>query len=71
MYIILSQTVGAAAKQGIIRNASNTVSQVKRVLGRNFDDPVSQAYISYCPVKVNAVNISTNAQRSGLFSVYF
>ncbi|PVD24364.1 hypothetical protein C0Q70_14845 [Pomacea canaliculata] len=45
-------TVGAAAKQGIIRNASNTVSQVKRVLGRNFDDPVSQAYISSCPVKI-------------------
>ena len=30
--------MGAAAKQGIIRNAQNSVCHVKQVLGRTFDD---------------------------------
>ncbi|KAL8594041.1 hypothetical protein ACOMHN_016420 [Nucella lapillus] len=44
--------VGASAKQGIVSNAKNTVCHVKRVLGRSFDDPVTQAYVTSSPVKV-------------------
>jgi len=33
------QAVGAAAKQGMIRNLANTVCHVKAILGRRFDDP--------------------------------
>uniref|UniRef100_A0A1A8LVI3 Heat shock protein 14 n=4 Tax=Nothobranchius TaxID=28779 RepID=A0A1A8LVI3_9TELE len=38
------QIVGIAAKQGQVRNASNTVVKVKQVLGRRFDDPVTQTH---------------------------
>ncbi|KAK7149947.1 hypothetical protein R3I94_009306 [Phoxinus phoxinus] len=38
------QIVGIAAKQGRIRNATNTVVNVKQILGRRFDDPDAQAH---------------------------
>ncbi|XP_069012496.1 heat shock 70 kDa protein 14 [Embiotoca jacksoni] len=38
------QIVGIAAKQGRVRNAANTVVKVKQVLGRRFDDPVTQTH---------------------------
>ncbi|XP_030006572.1 heat shock 70 kDa protein 14 [Sphaeramia orbicularis] len=38
------QIVGIAAKQGRVRNATNTVVKVKQVLGRSFDDPETQAH---------------------------
>uniref|UniRef100_A0A3Q3NFI1 Heat shock protein 14 n=1 Tax=Mastacembelus armatus TaxID=205130 RepID=A0A3Q3NFI1_9TELE len=38
------QIVGIAAKQGRVRNAANTVVKVKQVLGRSFDDPVTQTH---------------------------
>ncbi|KAM4711467.1 heat shock 70 kDa protein 14 [Anableps anableps] len=38
------QIVGIAAKQGQVRNAANTVVKVKQVLGRRFDDPVTQTH---------------------------
>ncbi|XP_067110721.1 heat shock 70 kDa protein 14 [Osmerus mordax] len=46
------QIVGIAAKQGRIRNATNTVVKVKQVLGRNFGDPETQAHKaeSKCPL---------------------
>ncbi|BFZ10849.1 hypothetical protein BsWGS_13888 [Bradybaena similaris] len=37
-------SVGAAAKQGIIRNAANTVSHVKRLVGCRMDDPQVKQY---------------------------
>ena len=52
--IVLSQAVGLAAKQGMIRNAINTVCNVKQVLGRPYDDPLVQATAnsnSYAKVK--------------------
>lgn len=53
LFLVLFQTVGAAAKQSIIRNAQNTVCHVKRILGRPFDDAMSQEFIASCPVKVS------------------
>ncbi|XP_067861141.1 heat shock 70 kDa protein 14 [Heptranchias perlo] len=38
--------VGLAAKQGRIRNASNTVVKVKQILGRRFDDPQVQKHVA-------------------------
>ncbi|MGH0148723.1 UNVERIFIED_CONTAM: hypothetical protein FKN15_013967 [Acipenser sinensis] len=40
------QIVGLAAKQGRIRNASNTVVKVKQILGRSYDDPQAQKHIT-------------------------
>ncbi|GFR72103.1 heat shock 70 kDa protein 14-like, partial [Elysia marginata] len=45
-------TVGAAAKQGIIRNASNTVCHVKRLLGYQMEDPPVAEYSKTSSVKV-------------------
>ncbi|XP_017293693.1 heat shock 70 kDa protein 14 isoform X1 [Kryptolebias marmoratus] len=46
------QIVGIAAKQGQVRNAANTVVKVKQILGRRFDDPVTQTHRAEtkCPV---------------------
>ncbi|XP_033646364.1 heat shock 70 kDa protein 14-like [Asterias rubens] len=44
--------VGIAAKQGRIRNSVNTISGVKHVLGRKFDDPVIQRQIQAGPTKI-------------------
>ncbi|XP_056603898.1 heat shock 70 kDa protein 14 [Triplophysa dalaica] len=38
------QIVGIAAKQGRIRNATNTVVKVKQILGRRYDDPEAQTH---------------------------
>ncbi|KAH3880549.1 hypothetical protein DPMN_004465 [Dreissena polymorpha] len=38
------QSVGMAAKQGMIRNLSNTVCHVKQILGRSFHDPAVVQY---------------------------
>ncbi|XP_055509472.1 heat shock 70 kDa protein 14 [Leucoraja erinacea] len=40
------KVVGLAAKQGRIRNASNTVVKVKQILGRCFDDPQVQKHVA-------------------------
>uniref|UniRef100_A0A0B7AG43 Heat shock 70 kDa protein 14 n=1 Tax=Arion vulgaris TaxID=1028688 RepID=A0A0B7AG43_9EUPU len=45
-------SVGAAAKQGIIRNASNTVSHVKRLVGCHMDDPQVKHHIATSSVTV-------------------
>ncbi|GFN74918.1 heat shock 70 kda protein 14-like [Plakobranchus ocellatus] len=44
--------VGAAAKQGIIRNASNTVCHVKGLLGCRYEDPQTTEYIKTSTVNV-------------------
>ncbi|XP_041350030.1 heat shock 70 kDa protein 14-like isoform X2 [Gigantopelta aegis] len=46
------QSVGAAAKQGVIRNASNTVRYVKRLLGHKFSSTVVQDVVEKSPVKI-------------------
>ncbi|XP_072922534.1 heat shock 70 kDa protein 14 [Hemitrygon akajei] len=40
------KVVGLAAKQGRIRNATNTVVKVKQILGRCFDDPQVQKHLA-------------------------
>ncbi|KAK3103879.1 hypothetical protein FSP39_022624 [Pinctada imbricata] len=47
--------VGKAAKQGNIRNAQNTISHIKTVLGRNWEDTVVQNYIQRSPVKTGNI----------------
>ncbi|CAL1539004.1 unnamed protein product [Lymnaea stagnalis] len=44
--------VGAAAKQEIIRNATNTVCHVKRLVGCSIDDPQVKEYIDTSSVHV-------------------
>ncbi|KAK3612027.1 hypothetical protein CHS0354_021703 [Potamilus streckersoni] len=46
------QAVGAAAKQGLIRNVQNSVCNVKQVIGRRSDDPVVTEYKKKSAVKV-------------------
>ncbi|XP_077400564.1 heat shock 70 kDa protein 14 [Vanacampus margaritifer] len=46
------QLVGIAAKQGRVRNATNTVDKVKQVLGRRFDDAETQAHKSQTKCQV-------------------
>ncbi|XP_071082018.1 heat shock 70 kDa protein 14-like [Haliotis cracherodii] len=46
------QSVGAAAKQGIIRNAANTISNVKQILGRKMEDPVVENFSAKSTAKV-------------------
>ncbi|XP_062616552.1 heat shock 70 kDa protein 14-like [Saccostrea cucullata] len=55
-YTDLDQAVGVAAKQGSIRNTQNTISFVKCVLGRSWDDPVTQDYVQKSPVKIENKN---------------
>ncbi|XP_076447414.1 heat shock 70 kDa protein 14-like [Babylonia areolata] len=57
--------VGASAKQGIVSNARNTVCHVKRILGRSFEDPVTQEYVASSPVKV------VNQNNQPVFEVEF
>ncbi|RXM30701.1 Heat shock 70 kDa protein 14 [Acipenser ruthenus] len=44
--VAIFKIVGLAAKQGRIRNASNTVVKVKQILGRSYDDPQAQKHIN-------------------------
>ncbi|KAH9503601.1 Heat shock 70 kDa protein 14 [Bulinus truncatus] len=44
--------VGAAAKQEIIRNAVNTISHVKCLVGCKFDDPRVKEYLETSSVRV-------------------
>uniref|UniRef100_A0A671WHU4 Heat shock protein 14 n=1 Tax=Sparus aurata TaxID=8175 RepID=A0A671WHU4_SPAAU len=46
------QIVGIAAKQGLVRNAANTVVKVKQVLGRSYDDPETQTHKSQTKCQV-------------------
>ena len=55
MVLVIFQAVGAAAKQGIIRNAQNSVCHVKQVLGRTFDDAFVTDY-----KRKSAVTVSQN-----------
>ena len=48
--------VGEAAKKSPGQNASNTVYEIKRMLGREFDDPVLQNDLKYLPYTVVDVN---------------
>ncbi|KAI8745515.1 heat shock 70 kDa protein 14-B [Biomphalaria glabrata] len=45
-------SVGAAAKQEIIRNATNTILHVKRLVGCKFEDPQVKEYMETASVKV-------------------
>uniref|UniRef100_A0A672YW51 Heat shock 70 kDa protein 14 n=1 Tax=Sphaeramia orbicularis TaxID=375764 RepID=A0A672YW51_9TELE len=64
------QIVGIAAKQGRVRNATNTVVKVKQVLGRSFDDPETQAHKveTKCQVSVNVLFCPTETAQSALDS---
>ena len=44
--------MGLSAKQGMIRNASNTIVGCKTILGRKFDETIVQDVRSKGPVKV-------------------
>lgn len=46
------QAVGAAAKQGKVRNAQNTICNVKQILGRTNGDQLLQKYMDSSPVKM-------------------
>ncbi|XP_065210362.1 heat shock 70 kDa protein II-like [Planococcus citri] len=48
--------VGDAAKNQSARNVDNTVFDVKRLMGRAFDDPTVQADIKHWPFKIVNIN---------------
>ena len=43
--------IGDAAKNQVAMNASNTVFDAKRLIGRNFSDPAAQADMKHWPFK--------------------
>jgi molecular chaperone DnaK (HSP70) len=45
--------VGLPAKQGLIRNAANTISNVKQVVGCKYDDPAVTEMKANSKVKVS------------------
>ena len=49
------QSVGMAAKQSYFRNAQNTVTNVKKILGRTMDDPLFKEFKESCQVKVSTM----------------
>ena len=48
--------IGNAAKNGSIQNSTNTIYEIKRMIGRDFDDPILQRDMKLLPYKV--VNVS-------------
>eukprot|EP01084_Bolivina_argentea_P143601 252126_1 len=44
--------IGTAAKNMTSRNVKNTVRNSKRIIGKNFDDPIVQKIIKTSPVKI-------------------
>jgi len=52
-YTNRGQLVGEAAVDQRDTNPENTISEVKRLVGRTFDDPVVQTDVAYLPYKVN------------------
>ncbi|XP_044063609.1 heat shock cognate 71 kDa protein-like [Siniperca chuatsi] len=54
-YVAFTDTerlIGDAAKNQVAMNPANTVFDVKRLIGRKFDDPVVQSDMKYWPFKV-------------------
>ena len=66
MVLVIFQAVGAAAKQGIIRNAQNSVCHVKQVLGRTFDDAFVTDY-----KRKSAVTVSQNWRKKRKTKLHF
>jgi molecular chaperone DnaK len=48
--------VGAAAKRQAVTNPDNTLYAIKRLIGRNFDDPIVQKDIKMVPYKIIKAN---------------
>ncbi len=44
--------IGQAAQNMMVENSSNTVYDIKRLIGRRFEEPVVQSDISHWPFKV-------------------
>ena len=44
--------VGQSAKRQAVTNPENTVSAIKRLIGRNFDDPVTKKDMGLVPYKI-------------------
>lgn len=54
--------IGDAAKNQLTSNPSNTIFDVKRFIGRTWDDPVVQRDMKYYPFKIVNVNNKPHAQ---------
>ncbi|XP_033124875.1 heat shock 70 kDa protein 14-like [Anneissia japonica] len=51
-YVGKDKNVGLGAKQGRIRNAANTIMNVKHIIGKYFDDPFVQTLVKTSPCKI-------------------
>eukprot|EP00696_Hemimastix_kukwesjijk_P012000 gnl/Hemi2/25041_TR8420_c0_g1_i1.p1 gnl/Hemi2/25041_TR8420_c0_g1~~gnl/Hemi2/25041_TR8420_c0_g1_i1.p1 ORF type:complete len:609 (-),score=286.60 gnl/Hemi2/25041_TR8420_c0_g1_i1:282-2045(-) len=47
-----TRLVGAAARRQAVTNPENTIAAVKRLIGRSFDDPITQKDIGAVPYKI-------------------
>lgn len=63
------KSVGLAAKQGMYRNASNTITRVKRLIGGNADDIENESKISRCKV-VNEGEVRYEIEQDGVKKCY-
>ncbi|XP_074270763.1 heat shock 70 kDa protein 18-like [Silene latifolia] len=74
-WVAFTQThrlIGKAAKNQAAMNPSNTIFDAKRLIGRNFDDPIVQDDMKHWPFKVIAdPNDTTNGTNSPVFVVNY
>ena len=56
--------VGQSAKRQAVTNPGNTLSAIKRLIGRRFDDPITERTRSWFPMKSSKAKTATPGSRS-------
>lgn len=70
-FYLSNQVVGLPAKQGMIRNAQNTVRHLVKLIGQPYDSDVAQAEVNRSRCKVCTPNLSATLYSQCLIRYYF